>query len=151
MLKIGLITDKNHEKIAKDLVKWAKLKLPKVKLSVVNKKANANSILDNCDHAVNLLNTKKLDRLVCIDEWGIAAFMYLAKFPHLVVAEINDEHSAYMTTLHNNSNVISLGSKITTVDQMKNIIIYFVNSTYEGARHKVRIDMMEKLVEGCGC
>ncbi len=149
MLKIGIITDKNNLKIAKSLVSWSKKNLKKAQFSIVNKSNTASSILANADHAIQLVQSKKIDRLICVDDWGIAAFMYIAKFENFVVAEINDEHSAHMTTEHNNSNVLSFGSKLTTLDQMQNIITYFANATYEGARHKVRIDMMNELVGGC--
>ncbi|MDE7433655.1 MAG: RpiB/LacA/LacB family sugar-phosphate isomerase [Mycoplasmoidaceae bacterium] len=73
--------------------------------------------------------------------------MYLSKHKGIVVAEINDEHSARMTTEHNNSSILTFGTKISTVHQMKKMIDKFLAASYEGGRHKVRIDMMDTLLE----
>lgn len=141
-MKIGIVSDANNIKIKDELLAYIKT-IGHVGIDL-NKHAN---VLDNCQELVNGYKNKTIDRGLAIDDWGIATFMYLAKHQGIVVAEINDEHSARMTTEHNNSSILTFGSKITTVHQMKKMVDKFLAANYEGGRHKVRIDMMDTLLE----
>ncbi len=141
-MKIGIISDAKNASIKNELMTYVK--------SIGHEPIDLNKhsgILENCDELVNAYNSHTIDRGLAIDDWGIITFMYLAKNKGIVVAEINDEHSARMTTEHNNSSILTFGSEISTINQMKRMVDKFLAAKYEGGRHKVRIDMMDTLLE----
>jgi galactose-6-phosphate isomerase len=108
----------------------------------------SDDLIENCEFLVRAIKKGKVERGITIDDYGTVPFMYIAKTPGIVVAQISDEHSAHMTCAHNNATVLSFGAEIVTLHQIKNMITSFINSKYEGGRHKVRIDMLDVLMEG---
>ncbi|AFC66801.1 TPA: galactose-6-phosphate isomerase subunit LacA [Streptococcus pyogenes] len=82
---------------------------------------------------------------IVIDAYGVGSFMVATKIKGMVAAEVSDERSAYMTRGHNNSRIITLGSEISASGIAKNIIKGFVEGKYDGGRHQVRVDMLNKM------
>lgn len=82
---------------------------------------------------------------IVIDEYGVGPFMVATKIKGIVAAEVSDERSAYMTRGHNNSRIMTLGSEIVGEELAKNIVKGFVNGTYDGGRHQIRVDMLNKM------
>ncbi|HHJ4712124.1 TPA: galactose-6-phosphate isomerase subunit LacA [Streptococcus pyogenes] len=82
---------------------------------------------------------------IVIDAYGVGSFMIATKIKGMVAAEVSDERSAYMTRGHNNSRIITLGSEISAPGIAKNIIKGFVEGKYDGGRHQVRVDMLNKM------
>ena len=144
---IGFICDATNNTITNKLISWCNKNIKNFKFININKNNKAKSVLDNADSAIKSIYKKQISRLVAIDDYGIAAFMYISKFPDIVVAEISDEHSAKMTIGHNNATALSFGSKISTFELMTKMMSAYCKNKYEGARHKVRIDMMKLLAE----
>lgn len=82
---------------------------------------------------------------IAVDAYGAGSFMAATKHKGMVAAEVSDERSAYMTREHNNSRIITLGSEIVGKTLAKNIVKYFADADYEGGRHQIRVDMLNKL------
>lgn len=82
---------------------------------------------------------------IVIDAYGVGSFMVATKIKGMVAAEVSDERSAYMTRGHNNSRIITLGSEISAPGIAKNIVKGFVEGEYDGGRHQVRVDMLNKM------
>ncbi|OUZ19282.1 galactose-6-phosphate isomerase subunit LacA [Enterococcus cecorum] len=82
---------------------------------------------------------------IMIDAYGVGPFMTATKVKGLVVAEVSDERSAYMTRAHNNSRMITIGSQIVGVELAKNIVKGFLDGQYDGGRHQIRVDMLNKM------
>ena len=82
---------------------------------------------------------------VVIDAYGAGPFMVATKIKGMVAAEVSDERSAYMTRGHNNSRMITMGSEIVGEGLAKNIAKGFVNGKYDGGRHQIRVDMLNKM------
>ncbi|HEP1532769.1 galactose-6-phosphate isomerase subunit LacA [Streptococcus pyogenes] len=82
---------------------------------------------------------------IVIDAYGVGSFMIATKIKGMVAAEVSDERSAYMTRGHNNARIITLGSEISAPGIAKNIIKGFVEGKYDGGRHQVRVDMLNKM------
>ncbi|MGH1411697.1 MAG: RpiB/LacA/LacB family sugar-phosphate isomerase [Mycoplasma sp.] len=92
-------------------------------------------------------NQSKFDRIVFINEDAIIPFMYFSKQKGIVAAAIYDEHSAMMTPSHNNTKIMCLGYEISTPTLINSMISLYLNTPYEGARHKSRIDMLDAELE----
>ena len=82
---------------------------------------------------------------IVIDAYGAAPFMVATKIKGMVAAEVSDERSAYMTRGHNNSRMITMGAEIVGEGLAKNIAKGFVNGKYDGGRHQIRVDMLNKM------
>ena len=82
---------------------------------------------------------------IVIDAYGAGPFMVATKLKGMVAAEVSDERSAYMTRGHNNSRMITVGAEIVGDELAKNIAKSFVNGKYDGGRHQIRVDMLNKM------
>lgn len=82
---------------------------------------------------------------VAIDGYGAGSFIAATKVKGMVAAEVSDERSAYMTREHNNARLITLGSKIVGDGLAINIVKEFLHASYDGGRHQVRVDMLNKM------
>lgn len=82
---------------------------------------------------------------IVIDAYGAGPFMVATKIKGMVAAEVSDERSAYMTRGHNNSRMITVGAEIVGDVLAKNIAKGFVNGKYDGGRHQIRVDMLNKM------
>ncbi|OPF51193.1 galactose-6-phosphate isomerase [Clostridium baratii] len=84
-------------------------------------------------------------RAIVIDEYGTGSFNVCAKHKGIVCAQVADEHSAKMTRDHNNTSIITIGSKVTSLEIAKRICEKFILSEYSGGRHQIRVDMLNKM------
>jgi len=75
----------------------------------------------------------------------LAPVMVATKIKGMVAAEVSDERSAYMTRGHNNSRMITMGAQLVGDELAKNIAKGFVNGKYDGGRHQIRVDMLNKM------
>ena len=82
---------------------------------------------------------------IVIDAYGAGPFMVATKIKGMVAAEVSDERSAYMTRGHNNARMITVGAEIVGDELAKNIAKAFVKGKYDGGRHQVRVDMLNKM------
>ena len=82
---------------------------------------------------------------IVIDAYGAGPFMVATKIKGMVAAEVSDERSAYMTRGHNNSRMITMGAEIVGEGLAKNVAKGFVNGKYDGGRHQIRVDMLNKM------
>lgn len=82
---------------------------------------------------------------IVIDAYGAGSFMVATKIKGMVAAEVSDERSALMTRGHNNSRMITVGAEIVGDELAKNIAKGFVNGKYDGGRHQIRVDMLNKM------
>ena len=82
---------------------------------------------------------------IVIDAYGAGPFMVATKIKGMVAAEVSDERSAYVTRGHNNSRMITMGAQLVGDELAKNIAKGFVNGKYDGGRHQIRVDMLNKM------
>ena len=91
------------------------------------------------------VNKEEQNLGIVIDAYGAGTFMVATKIKGMVAAEVSDERSAYMTRGHNNSRMITMGAEIVGEGLAKNIAKGFVNGKYDGGRHQIRVDMLNKM------
>lgn len=104
--------------------------------------------LDFIDSAVRVVNKIRENEEafgILFDRYGAGSFMAATKHEGIIAAEVSDERSAYMTREHNNARIITVGSGIVGPDLAKNIVDAFLTSHYEGGRHQIRVDMLNKM------
>lgn len=82
---------------------------------------------------------------IMVDAYGAGSFMVATKVKGMIAAEVSDERSAYMTRGHNNARMITMGSEIVGDELAINIVNAFVTGKYDGGRHQIRVDMLNKM------
>jgi len=94
-----------------------------------------------CTKVVN--NDDSLGILVC--GTGIGMSIYANKIKGIRAAHCTDTFSARLTRQHNNSNILCLGERITGIGLAIDIVEEWLNASFEGGRHQVRVDMINEL------
>ena len=82
------------------------------------------------------------DKGILICGTGIGMSIAANRFKEIRAAHCTDTFSARMTRMHNNSNVLCLGERITGVGLATDIVDAWINTSFEGGRHKKRIEMI---------
>ncbi|MGL9817404.1 MULTISPECIES: galactose-6-phosphate isomerase subunit LacA [Enterococcus] len=114
--------------------------------TVVDKSETASEDFVESTLAIaNDLNENEGSLGVAFDGYGAGSFITAVKVKGMVAAEVSDERSAYMTREHNNSRMITLGSEIVGDELALNIVREFLQANYDGGRHQVRVDMLNKM------
>lgn len=114
--------------------------------TVVDKSETASADFVESTLAIaNDLNENEGSLGIAIDGYGSGSFITAVKVKGMVAAEVSDERSAYMTREHNNSRMITLGAKIVGDELALNIVSEFLQANYDGGRHQIRVDMLNKM------
>lgn len=128
----------------KELKDYIKNYLLKNGYDVIDKSEDKDFVETTYDVAQSVLADD--DSLgIVFDGYGAGSFMTAAKIKGMIVAEVSDERSAYMTKGHNNARMITIGAKIVGMELAKNIVEGFLNGKYDGGRHQIRVDMLNKM------
>ena len=82
-------------------------------------------------------NSKNIGILVCGSGMGMS--MAANKHKKIRAAVCYSVKNAKLSRLHNNANIITLGSRLTKKNTAFKCIEVFVNTKFEGGRHKKRV------------
>ena len=82
-------------------------------------------------------NSKNIGILVCGSGMGMS--MAANKHKKIRAAVCYSVKNAKLSRLHNNANIITLGSRLTKKNTAFKCIDTFVNTKFEGGRHKKRV------------
>ena len=105
---------------------------------------------DSCDYPVY---AKKVAEAILADNnlkgilvcgTGIGMSIAANKFDNIRASLCSDTFSARMTRLHNDSNILCLGERVIGFGLATDIVDIWLNTDFEGGRHKKRIDMIGK-------
>ena len=106
---------------------------------VIDKSEDKDFVDTTCAVAKEVLSDD--DNLgIVFDAYGAGSFMVATKIKGMIAAEVSDERSAYMT-----SRIITIGSEIVGKGLAKNIVKDFLSAPYDGGRHQIRVDMLNKM------
>ncbi len=73
---------------------------------------------------------------------GIGMSIAANRYKNVRASHCTDTFSARMTRMHNDSNILCLGERITGAGLALDIVDIWLNTAFEGGRHKKRIDMI---------
>ena len=91
--------------------------------------------------AKKVLNTGKKAILVC--GTGIGMSISANRFKGIRASHCTDTFSARMTRMHNDSNILCLGERITGTGLALDIVEIWLNTDFIGGRHERRINKLE--------
>ena len=107
---------------------------------------------ESCDYPVyaKIVAEKVLEGLDSPDDvkgilicgTGIGMSIAANKYSGIRASHCTDTYSAKMTRMHNDSNILCLGERITGVGLALDIVDIWLNTEFEGGRHQKRIDMI---------
>lgn len=87
----------------------------------------------------------KADRGVLVCGSGLGMAIAANKIHGIRAVPIVDEASARLSREHNDANVITLGERLTAVEEAKELLRIFLTTAFEGGRHQLRIDKISAL------
>ena len=101
----------------------------------------------SCDYPIiakgvaeKVLETDGRGILIC--GTGIGVSIAANRYPGIRASHCTDTFTARMTRMHNDSNILCLGERITGVGLALDIVDIWLNTDFEGGRHQKRIDMI---------
>ena len=102
---------------------------------------------ESCDYPVvaktvaeEVLATNGKGILLC--GTGIGVSIVANRFDGIRASHCTDTFTARMTRMHNDSNILCLGERITGIGLALDIVDIWLNTEFEGGRHQKRIDMI---------
>ncbi|GAB7024551.1 ribose 5-phosphate isomerase B [Salidesulfovibrio brasiliensis] len=105
---------------------------------------------ESCDYPVFAAKVVKSVReegtlgvLVCGSGQGMA--MTANRFSGIRAALCTNEFHARMGRAHNNANVLCMGERVTGVGLATDILKVFLETEFEGDRHKRRVDLIDSI------
>ena len=90
--------------------------------------------------AKKVLETGNKGILIC--GTGIGVSITANRFNGIRASHCTDTFTARMTRMHNDSNILCLGERITGVGLALDIVDTWLNTDFEGGRHLKRIEMI---------
>jgi ribose 5-phosphate isomerase B len=75
---------------------------------------------------------------------GIGISIAVNRFRKIRGALCRDVDDAKMARLHNDANVLCLGGRKTSIDELKKIVETWLTTSFEGGRHKLRTEMLDQ-------
>ena len=102
---------------------------------------------ESCDYPVvakavakEVLATGNRGILIC--GTGIGVSIAANRFEGIRASHCTDTYTARMTRMHNDSNILCLGERVTGVGLALDIVDIWLSTEFEGGRHQKRIDMI---------
>lgn len=96
------------------------------------------------ENVVNAIQEKGITRGIIVDDYGVAPFMIAAKHHGIVCVPTYEDYTSSMTRHHNSTQIITLGANVTAEKLSCQLAENFVKTEYDGGRHQIRIDMLNR-------
>lgn len=107
---------------------------------------------DSCDYplfaakvARKVVEEDALGILIC--GTGLGMSMAANRFSGVRAAVCTNEYMARMARAHNDANVLCLGERVIGLGAAEGIVKAYLETEFEGDRHKRRIDLIETVVK----
>jgi len=108
--------------------------------------AEAVDYPDFAEAVARAVSLRKCDLGIMIDGAGIGSCMVANKIPGIRAAMCYDEASARNSREHNGANVLTLGGKTMSNEQMRNIVRVWLSSQLTEERHRRRVAKIDALL-----
>ena len=144
-MKIAIGCDHAAYKEKKDLLEFIQSELD---YDIIDVGTNSVESVDYAEygHAVGqLVSKKEADKGIVICGSGIGISIAANKIKGVRAALCTSVDHAEMSRKHNDANVLAMGARFTSFKDIKSITKMWLNTDFEGGRHKRRINKIEKL------
>ena len=89
--------------------------------------------------------TKQVDKGIVVCGSGIGISIAANKVTGIRAALCSTVEHAVLSRKHNNANVLAIGARLTNNQEIKEIVINWLNTSFEGGRHQERINLIDKI------
>ena len=93
----------------------------------------------------NSIINNEADTGILICGSGIGMCITANKIKGIRAAHPFNKKTAELSRLHNNSNVLCLGARTLSDDQVNEVLETWLFTTFEGGRHEMRVNLINKL------
>ena len=93
----------------------------------------------------NAILKKEADMGILICGTGIGMSISANKIKGIRAALVYNKETAELSRLHNNANVLCLGSRMTEEKLALELVETWLNTSFEGGRHEKRLNLITKL------
>jgi ribose 5-phosphate isomerase B len=100
---------------------------------------------DFAEAVANALVRGEAWRGVVIDSAGIGSSIAANKVPGVRAALCYDRVTARNSREHNDANVLSLGARMVSVEQAREILAVWLETPFAGGRHQRRVDKIRAI------
>ena len=101
----------------------------------------------NYGHKVGLsVSDNNADLGIVICGSGIGISIAANKVKGIRAALCTSKEHAIMSRKHNNANVLALGARFTSYEEIEDIVKIWINTDFEGGRHLDRINKIENIL-----
>ena len=97
--------------------------------------------------AAKMILAGKAEKGILFCGSGIGMAITANKISGIRCAVCSEPYSAMMSRVHNDANMLALGSRVVGNELASLIVDTWVNSDYEGGRHQARLDLIERIYE----
>ena len=97
--------------------------------------------------AARAVASGECDRGLLFCGTGIGISLAANKVKGIRCAVCSEPYTALMSRLHNNANMLALGSRVVGVDLAKLIVNTWLDTPFEGGRHQLRVDKIMAIEE----
>ena len=116
--------------------------LIKKKISIIDLGPNSNGSVDYPDYAKKVakrIKSKKSDVGILVCGSGTGMAISANKIKGIRAAVCYNKSSTRLSRLHNNANIITLGSRLTKKKDIKTLVSIFLRTKFESGRHLRRV------------
>lgn len=140
MTRIIIASDHGGYRLKSEIIEYLKDK----RIEVTDLGCNDTSSCDYPEYAQKLAKEVMYtgDRGILVCGTGIGMSIAANRFDGIRASHCTDTFSARMTRMHNDSNVLCLGERITGTGLALDIVDIWLSTNFEGGRHKKRLDMI---------
>ena len=131
-----------------DLKEKIKKFLIEKKIEVEDIGTKINESVDYPDYGIKvakLVSEGKAKRGILVCGTGIGMSIVANKFPKIRATLCSDTYSAKMSREHNDSNILILGGRIIEDEKALEIVKIWLETPFEGGRHKRRLEKIDEL------
>ncbi len=143
-MKIALAADHAGFRLKEEIKKF----LEKQKVNYQDFGTYSEELTDYMDWAVPALKKMsqgEFERAILICGTGLGMTILANKFSGVRATPCYDLYTARMSREHNDSNVLVLGGRITAPGLAREILKIWLNTKFQGERHKRRLDKLTEI------
>ena len=110
--------------------------------------AHSTDSVDYPDYGIKLaqaITDKKFVRGILICGTGVGMSIVVNRFPGIRGTLCSDVYTAKMCREHNDSNILIMGGRVIEVSLAIEILETWLNTEFEGGRHKRRLDKINEI------
>lgn len=97
--------------------------------------------------AANAVASGQCEKGILFCGTGIGISIAANKVKRIRCVVCSEPYSALLSRQHNNTNMLAMGSRVVGADLAKMIVDCWLQGTYEGERHQIRVEQISQIEE----